>query len=96
MTVNAPRSTPHAINRLAADLRTLGVRSGGVLLVHSSPRARGSVPGGAETVVQGLLDALGLDGTLLMPALSYEYVTPEHPVFDVRFTLLRGPEETSE
>ena len=44
------------------------------------------MPGGAETVVQGLLDALGPDGTLLMPALSYHGVTPEQPSFDVRLT----------
>jgi aminoglycoside 3-N-acetyltransferase len=44
------------------------------------------VPGGAETVVRGLLDALGPDGTLLLPALSYAHVTPQQPIFDARFT----------
>jgi len=68
------------------DLHALGVRSGGVLLIHASLRALRPVPGGAETLVQGLLDALGPDGTLLMPALSYARVTPEQPLFDVRFT----------
>jgi aminoglycoside 3-N-acetyltransferase len=72
--------------KLAADLHALGVRPGGVLLVHSSLRALGPVPGGAETVVHGLLEALGPDGTLLMPALSYARVTPEQPLFDVRLT----------
>jgi aminoglycoside 3-N-acetyltransferase len=74
------------IQRLAADLRTLGVRQGGVLLVHSSLSALGWVPGGPETVIQGLLAALGAEGTLLVPALSFGIVTPEHPVFDVRTT----------
>jgi len=46
----------------------------------------GDVPGGAETVIRGLLDALGPDGTLLMPALSYTYVNAANPVFDVRRT----------
>jgi len=69
------------------DLFLLGVRRGGVLMVHSSLRSLGVVPGGAETVIAGLLDILGVDGTLLMPALSYESVTPENPNFDVNKTL---------
>ena len=74
-------------SRLTDDLCALGVREGGVLLVHSSLRALGYVDGGPETVIQALLAALGSEGTLLMPALSYEHVTPAHPVFDVRHTL---------
>jgi aminoglycoside 3-N-acetyltransferase len=36
--------------------------------------------------VQGLLDALGPTGTLLMPGLSYETVRSDNPLFDVRNT----------
>lgn len=68
------------------DLHILGVRTSGVLLVHSSLRALDYVDGGPETVIQALLDALGPEGTLLMPALTYEHVTPVHPIFDVRHT----------
>jgi len=72
--------------RIAADLAALGVRSGGLLLVHSSLSSMGYVPGGPETVVLGLLEALGPEGTLLMPALTYERVTAKSPLFDVRRT----------
>ncbi len=72
--------------RIAEGARAGGVRPGGVLLVHSSLSALGYVPGGAETVIQGLLRVLGPDGTLLLPALSYEHVTAERPIFDVRHT----------
>jgi aminoglycoside 3-N-acetyltransferase len=75
-----------AIQRIADDLLSAGVREGGVLLVHSSFRSLGHVPGGPETVIRGLLRALGPDGTLLMPALSYEHVLPTRPYFDVRQT----------
>jgi aminoglycoside 3-N-acetyltransferase len=80
-----------ASRRIADELRALGVRPGGVLLVHASLRSLGPVPGSpvpgrAEMVVQGLVEALGPDGTLLMPALSYAYVTPQQPLFDVRST----------
>jgi len=72
--------------RIAVDLAALGVRRGGLLLVHSSLKSLGKVPGGPETVIRGLLEALGPEGTLLLPALSYSFVTPGDPVFDVRAT----------
>ena len=67
-------------------MRSVGVRPGSVLLVHSSLRAMGPVAGGPETVIRGLLQALGPDGTLLMPALSYAHVTSATPLFDLRRT----------
>lgn len=70
------------LERMIADLRKLGVRSGGVLLVHASLSSLGKVPGGPETVIRALLDAIGTEGTLLIPALSYDLVTPDQPVFD--------------
>ncbi len=74
------------IQEMKSDLESLGVRSGGVLLVHSSLKSLGQVPGGAETVILGLLEALGPEGTLLIPALSYATVNADNPVFDVRNT----------
>ena len=53
--------------RVAEDLGRLGVRPGSVLLVHSSMSALGWVCGRAQAVVEGLLDALGPDGTLVVP-----------------------------
>ncbi|MFO7632935.1 MAG: AAC(3) family N-acetyltransferase, partial [Caldilinea sp.] len=44
------------------------------------------VPGGAATVIAGLRQALGPNGTLLMPALSYATVTPDRPHFDLALT----------
>lgn len=52
---------------LAVDLRALGVRAGSVLLVHASLSSLGWVCGGPVALVQSLLDALGRDGTLLVP-----------------------------
>ncbi len=74
------------LSKLVNDLLALGVRPGGVLLVHSSLRSLGPLHGGAETVVQGLLEALGPSGTLLMPALSYASVGAQSPFFDVKNT----------
>ena len=74
------------IGQFVSDLHNTGVRPGGNLLVHASFKSLGPVPGGVETVIEGLLAALGPEGTLLMPALSYEMVLPEKPVFDIRST----------
>lgn len=72
--------------RIGEEALQLGVRPGGVLIVHSSLSSLGFLPDGPNAVVQGLRIALGADGTLLMPALSYELVTPEKPFFDTKTT----------
>jgi aminoglycoside 3-N-acetyltransferase len=81
-----PASAASAIMAIHQELEALGVREGGVLLVHASLSSLGHVPGGPETVIRGLLEALGPDGTLLLPALSYDWVTPMYPSFDLRYT----------
>jgi aminoglycoside 3-N-acetyltransferase len=75
-----------AEKRIAHDLLAVGLHAGGVALVHSSLSSLGRVPGGAETVIRGLLAALGPQGTLLLPALSYEHANAAHPLFDVQRT----------
>lgn len=56
---------PVTRSRLVADLRSLGVRRGGVLMTHTRMSAIGWVIGGSETIVRALLDCLGPDGTLM-------------------------------
>jgi aminoglycoside 3-N-acetyltransferase len=68
------------VSRIAGDLGHLGVRAGDAIMVHSSFKSLGPVLGGIETVVQGLLRAVGPSGTLLMPALTYRLRPPE--IFD--------------
>lgn len=71
---------------LLRDLRALGLKEGDVVLVHSSLSRLGRVEGGAETVIRALQALLTEKGTLLFPALSYDFVPPENPVFDLRST----------
>ncbi|MEB8341238.1 aminoglycoside N(3)-acetyltransferase [Streptomyces endophyticus] len=61
---------------LTADLRALHVQPGDTLLVHTSLSSLGWVNGGAATVVRALLDALGTDGTLVVPTQSGELTDP--------------------
>ena len=71
------------IDRIHEDVNRLGVGVGSKLLVHSSLSSMGRVTGGTETVIQGLINALGQEGTLLLPALSYRHVDLDHPVFSL-------------
>ncbi|GAA2289104.1 AAC(3) family N-acetyltransferase [Streptomyces kunmingensis] len=76
----APLPTGPLVTRasLACDLRALGVRSGETLLAHSSLSSLGWVNGGRVAVVQALLDVLGEDGTLVVPAESGDLSDPAH------------------
>ncbi len=73
---------------IARGLRRLGVRPGDVLLVHSSLKSLGWVEGGAEGVIDALLDAVGPAGTVMVPTITGQAEhSPEHPpVFDLRNT----------
>ena len=53
--------------RIARDLRRLGVEPGQTLLVHASLRSLGWVAGGAPAVVSALRQAVGPDGHVVAP-----------------------------
>ncbi|MES2878583.1 MAG: AAC(3) family N-acetyltransferase [Pseudomonadota bacterium] len=52
---------------LVSDLRKLGVLPGDTLFVHSSLKSLGYVEGGATEVVRALQEAVGAEGSLLLP-----------------------------
>lgn len=55
---------------LTEQLRTLGVREGAVLVVHSSFRAVGPVEDGPVGLIGALRKVLGPSGTLVMPSMT--------------------------
>ena len=65
---NVAGRAPVTPSRLARDLRQLGLRHGTTVIVHTSLSNLGWVPGGAQGVIEALLDVLGESGTLVMPA----------------------------
>ncbi|WP_172194957.1 aminoglycoside N(3)-acetyltransferase [Saccharibacillus qingshengii] len=68
---------PYTRTSIADEARALGVEPGSVLFVHSSLKAIGGwIAGGAEAVILGLEDALGDEGTLVMPTQSSDLTDP--------------------
>jgi len=78
---------------LVADLRNIGISAGDVVMVHAAVRKLGPIVGGVTTLVQSLLDAVGIDGTLVAyvdwePGFEPYVVDPilagDIPAFDKR------------
>ncbi len=74
-------------NDFVTQLKNIGIAEGDVLLVHSSLSKIGYVDGGAQTIIDALLEAVGEKGHLLMPnspndSFQLDYIQ-KNPVFDV-------------
>jgi len=54
-----------------AGLRELGIASGDGVMVHSSLSSFGRVAGGARTVIEALMEAVGPGGNLMMPSFNH-------------------------
>jgi aminoglycoside 3-N-acetyltransferase len=67
---------PHTRQDLAADLDSIGVTEGDVVLAHTSLSAVGWVCGGPVTLIHALLDAVGDSGTIAMPSHSTSNTDP--------------------
>lgn len=72
------------------DIRRLGVTSGDTLLVHSSYDAFVGFTGKPSTVITVLQEAVGTEGTLLMPSMAFTGTAVDYvrkaPPFDVART----------
>ena len=59
---------PRTRKEIADELTSLGLNRGDCVMMHSSLSALGTVDGGAETVVDAIRDAIGPEGTVIVPA----------------------------
>jgi len=55
---------------ILAAFRDLGVKKGDILMVHSSLSACGHIVGGAKTVIEALVEAVGEDGNFFFPSFQ--------------------------
>ncbi len=67
---------PHTRSSLHKDLQNLGIEKGMAVIVHSSLSSLGWVCGGPIAVVQALMDAVGEEGTIIMPTQTGDNSDP--------------------
>lgn len=68
---------------IAEALGALGLRPGDSVFVHSSLSRFGRVEGGAEAVCVAVLDTVGPEGTVIMPAFTFGLRDVPDPVLDI-------------
>jgi len=66
-----PPASPITRDDVIAGLRQLGLPAGAGVMVHSSLKSFGRVTGGAQTVIEALMEVLTPQGTLLMPSFNH-------------------------
>jgi len=63
--------------RIASDLRNLGIAASDVVFFHSSLKSLGFVDGGSDTVIDAFLDAVGPEGLVIVPTLTFTFAHGE-------------------
>lgn len=66
---------------IADALSAVGVQKGQALMVHTSLSSLGFVCGGAQVVIEALLEAVGTEGTIMMPTQSWKNLDPATGVY---------------
>lgn len=61
---------------IIAALKEAGVCLGQTIMVHTSLSSLGFVCGGAQTVIEALLESVGDEGTIMMPTQSWKNLDP--------------------
>jgi len=62
--------------QLMGDLRTMGIETGDVVMVHCRMSALGWIPGGEQTVCEAIREVVGAAGTIVMPSQSWQLCDP--------------------
>ena len=68
---------------LQQDLAAMGLTGTETILIHSSMKSIGAVEGGADTVLDALMEFFA-EGLLLLPTHTWQSIDQDHLVFDVR------------
>lgn len=80
MTSYQNKPLEEAVSRedLVEGFRRIGIKKGMTVEVHTSMKKFGYVIGGSQTVVDALLEAVGYDGTIVMPLQSSGNTEPSY------------------
>ena len=57
------------------ELTAIGLEKGDVVMVHTSLKSMGYVCGGAQAVIEALIEVVGENGTIMMPTQSWKILT---------------------
>ncbi len=68
-------------NDMKAALMDVGVQKGQTVMVHTSLSNLGYVCGGAQSVIEALLESVGEEGTIMMPTQSWKNLDPKSGVY---------------
>ncbi len=60
-----------------ASLQAVGIKPGQTIIVHTSMSQIGFVCGGAQIIIEALLECVGEEGTIMMPTQSWKNLDPE-------------------
>lgn len=74
-------SQEYTKEQLLQQLRNMGIKSDDNLLVHSSMKSLGAVQGGADTVLDVLMEAVP-EGLLILPTHTWKQMSEEYNFFD--------------
>jgi len=69
-------TSPNTIATLKHDFEVLGIKTGSVIIMHSSLSKIGWTVGGPVSVIQALIEILTSKGTLVMPTFSSDNTEP--------------------
>ncbi|MCF0147020.1 MAG: AAC(3) family N-acetyltransferase [Clostridium sp.] len=61
-------------------LQEIGVKRGQSIIVHTSMNSFGFVCGGAQVIIEALIDIVGDEGTIMMPTQSWKNMDPSYGV----------------
>lgn len=80
-------------DELVSGFRDLGLENGDIVMIHSSYKSFGGVEGGPQTVIDALIEAIGPDGTLIMPTFNFEFCDLYNETGEGYFDLEKTPSE---
>ncbi len=69
---------------LIEGFKNIGLNKGDSVMAHSSLKAFGYVEGGADTIIDALIEVIGEQGTIIMPTFTLSFMNAQAPVFDVK------------
>ncbi len=77
-----PVSRPVSKEAIIAGVRSIGIKAGDLVMVHSSLSQFGEVAGGPDAVIDALVEVVTPEGVLAMPAFTNTAVGEADPPFD--------------